>query len=550
MSNTSPAQRETFSKRSVFILAAIGSAIGLGSIWRFPYVAYQNGGGAFLIPFLIALLTAGIPMLFLDYAMGHRFRGGAPLTFRRFAKHTETLGWFQVAICFVIPCYYSVIIAWSCAYMVYSVKEAWGNNPAEFFNNDFLQSQSSLSVDFVPAVLIPLIIVWVITIGTLALGVQNGVGNMSKFFVPLLAALFLILVVRSLFLSGASDGLEVFFHANWNLLSDGKVWIAAYSQIFFSLSVGYGIMITYSSYLKRRTDLAGSSLVVAFATTSFQVLAGICVFAALGFLAHQQGTSVDSVAANGIGLAFIAFPSVISQMHGGPIFGVLFFLSLVLAGLTSSISLVEVVAAAFQDKFGLRRVPAVLITGIPMAIISIVLFATTSGVNVLSVVDKFINNAIALNALVTLILISWVYRRVEELHKHLISVSSLPVGKWWNACISIITPVALVWMLFVEFSTIIRDGYEDHPTWFLVAFGWGSMIFALVFAIILALCPWSDRIVHLDGPVFTPELTTEYQHPYYREWLAKHHPEQLNAAPTTSAAPVETIASERQEETE
>ena len=110
MSNTSPAQRETFSKRSVFILAAIGSAIGLGSIWRFPYVAYQNGGGAFLIPFLIALLTAGIPMLFLDYAMGHRFRGGAPLTFRRFAKHTETLGWFQVAICFVIACYYSCLL--------------------------------------------------------------------------------------------------------------------------------------------------------------------------------------------------------------------------------------------------------------------------------------------------------------------------------------------------------------------------------------------------------------------------------------------------------
>ena len=103
MSNTSPAQRETFSKRSVFILAAIGSAIGLGSIWRFPYVAYQNGGGAFLIPFLIALLTAGIPMLFLDYAMGHRFRGGAPLTFRRFAKHTETLGWFQVCLLYTSP---------------------------------------------------------------------------------------------------------------------------------------------------------------------------------------------------------------------------------------------------------------------------------------------------------------------------------------------------------------------------------------------------------------------------------------------------------------
>jgi len=535
MSSKTPAQRETFSKRSVFILAAIGSAIGLGSIWRFPYVAYQNGGGAFLIPFLVALLTAGIPMLFLDYALGHRYRGGAPLTFRRFAKRTEALGWFQVGICFVIACYYSVIIAWSCAYTVYSVKEAWGSDPATFFNQGFLQAQSSLSMDFVPAVLIPLIIVWVITVGTLAFGVQNGVGNMSKFFVPLLAVLFLVLVVRSLFLAGAADGLEVFFHANWNLLTDGEVWIAAYSQIFFSLSVGYGIMITYSSYLKRRTDLAGSSLVVAFATTSFQVLAGICVFAALGFLAHQQGTSVDNVAANGIGLAFIAFPSVISQMPGGPIFGVLFFLSLVLAGLTSSISLVEVVAAAFQDKFGLRRVPAVLITGIPMAIISVVLFATTSGVNVLSVVDKFINNGIALNALVTLILIAWVYRRVEELHKHLISVSSLPVGKWWNVCISIITPVALAWMLFVEFSTIIRHGYDNYPTWFLTAFGWGSILFALVFAIVLTAFKWGDRVVHLDGPLFTPELTTEYQHPYYRQWLAKHHPEQLNVVPAADA---------------
>ena len=351
------APRATFSRRSVFILAAIGSAIGLGSIWRFPYVAYENGGGAFLIPFLVALLTAGIPMLFLDYAMGHRFRGGAPLTFRRINKRMEWLGWFQVVICFIIACYYAVIIAWSGAYMFYSLRQEWGNDPDAFFNHSFLQSQTELSTSFVPAVAIPLAVIWIITIAVIALGVQNGVGAASKFFVPLLAVLFCILVVRSLFLEGATEGLEVFFTADWSLLANGKVWIAAYSQIFFSLSVGYGIMVTYSSYLKRRSDLAGSSLVVAFATSSFQVLAGICVFAALGFLAVQQGVSVDDVATNGIGLAFIAFPSVISQMTGGSLFGFLFFFSLVLAGLTSLVSLVEVVTAAFQDKLGLQRVP-------------------------------------------------------------------------------------------------------------------------------------------------------------------------------------------------
>lgn len=518
-SKTTP--RATFSRRSVFILAAIGSAIGLGSIWRFPYVAYENGGGAFLVPFLVALLTAGIPMLFLDYAMGHRFRGGAPLTFRRINKHMEWLGWFQVIICLIIACYYAVIIAWSGAYMFYSLRQDWGDNPDGFFNNTFLQSQTDLSTSFVPAVAIPLAIIWIITIAVIALGVQNGVGTASKFFVPLLAVLFCILVVRSLFLPGAAKGLEVFFTADWSILADGKVWIAAYSQIFFSLSVGYGIMVTYSSYLKRRSDLAGSSLVVAFATSSFQVLAGICVFAALGFLAYQQGASVDEVATNGIGLAFIAFPSVISQMTGGGIFGFLFFLSLVLAGLTSLVSLVEVVTAAFQDKLGLRRVPAVLIVGIPMAVISMVLFATKSGISVLDVVDKFINNTIALNALIMLIIVVWVLRRLNEMQVHLNAVSTLWVGTWWKICIAIITPVALLWMILMEFGDLIANGYGDYPGWFVGVFGWGCLAVCALGAIIFSTVRWSDRIRQLDGPMFTPETMPEYQTLSYKRHLAK-----------------------------
>lgn len=519
--DSTSAPRATFSKRSVFILAAIGSAIGLGSIWRFPYVAYENGGGAFLIPFLVALLTAGIPMLFLDYALGHRFRGGAPLTFRRLHKKMEWLGWFQVIICLIIACYYAVIIAWSGAYMFYSLRQDWGSDPDGFFNNTFLQSQSDLTMSFVPAVAIPLAVIWIITIGVIALGVQNGVGAASKFFVPLLALLFGILVVRSLFLEGATDGLEVFFTADWSILSDGQVWIAAYSQIFFSLSVGYGIMVTYSSYLKRRSDLAGSSLVVAFATSSFQVLAGICVFSALGFLAAQQGVAVDDVATNGIGLAFIAFPSVISQMAGGGLFGFLFFLSLVLAGLTSLVSLVEVVTAAFQDKLGLQRVPAVLLTGIPMTVISLLLFATKSGISVLDVVDKFINNTIALNALVMLVLLAWVLRRLKEMQTHLNAVSTLWVGTWWRICISVVTPLALLWMIVSEFGELIINGYGTYPTWFVAIFGWGCPVACAIVATVLTVLRWSDRILKFDGPMFTPETLPEYQTLSYRRHLDK-----------------------------
>src|SRR5699024_6587965 len=145
---------------------------------------------------------------------------------------------------------------------------------------------------------------------------------------------------------------------DWSALGESGVWIAAYGQIFFSLSVGFGIMITYSSYLKRKTDMTSSGLVVGFSNSAFEILAGIGVFAALGFMAVQNGVAVDEAATSGVGLAFITFPTIISQMPGGPIFGVLFFASLFFAGLTSLISITQVMIAAVQEKVGLDTVRA------------------------------------------------------------------------------------------------------------------------------------------------------------------------------------------------
>lgn len=489
--------REVWSRRSVFILAAIGSAVGLGNIWRFPYVAFANGGGAFIIPYLIALLTAGIPLLFLDYAMGHRFRGGAPLSYRRLTKRFEALGWWQVGICFVIAVYYAVVVAWALRFTFFSATEAWGSDPEEFFVFDFLgqDPDKTFGVDWVWSVGWPLIIVWVVVITILAMGVQRGIGKTSTVFVPLLIVLFLAVVIRSLLLDGAAVGLDAFFTPDWSALGESGVWIAAYGQIFFSLSVGFGIMITYSSYLKRKTDMTSSGLVVGFSNSAFEILAGIGVFAALGFMAVQNGVAVDEAATSGVGLAFITFPTIISQMPGGPIFGVLFFASLFFAGLTSLISITQVMIAAVQEKVGLDTVRASLYVGGAAAIVSLVLFPTTTGLNLLDVVDHFVNNfGIVGSALVATVAITWIARRLPELRDHLNAVSSFKLGWIWMACIGVITPVVLAVMFVREAIDAARNGYGDLPAGLVAGAGWIVQIVLIGLAVLISLTPWTGRV--------------------------------------------------------
>lgn len=343
--------KEGFSSRKVFIFAAIGSAVGLGNIWRFPYVAYEGGGGAFIIPYLCALLFAGIPLLYLDYAVGHRFRGSAPLSLRRLHRGAEWLGWWQVLICVVIAIYYAAILAWAAKYTVLSFTKGWGDDPDAYFFGDYLQAAATPgpTFDFVPGILMTMILVWVVTIGVLAMGVQTGIGRTAVVFIPVLVLAFIVLVIQALTLDGSMEGLNALFTPDWGALTHGSVWISAVGQIFFSLSVGFGIMITYASYVDRKTDMTGSGAVVGFSNSGFELLAGIGVFAALGFMAQAAGTEVSEVVTNGIGLAFVAFPTIINEAPGGVVIGVLFFVSLLLAGVTSLISIVEVVIGAVRE---------------------------------------------------------------------------------------------------------------------------------------------------------------------------------------------------------
>jgi len=485
-------RRGAFSSRKVFILAAIGSAVGLGNIWRFPYVAYENGGGAFILPYLVALLTAGLPFLLLDYGLGHRFRGSAPLSFRRASRGAESLGWWQVAICFVIAVYYAAVIAWAARYTLFSFTKAWGSDPEAFLFGEYLQAgDPGVGLDFVPGVLVPLVLVWVAVLAVMALGVQKGIGATAVIFIPVLFLAFIALVVAALFLPGAGTGLDALFTPDWGALGETGVWVAAFGQIFFSLSVGFGIMITYASYVGRKTDMTGSGMVVGFANSGFELLAGIGVFAALGFMAGAAGTSVDEVATDGLGLAFVAFPAIINEAPLGALIGVLFFGSLVFAGVTSLISVIEVVISAVRDKFEMSRVGASMAVGVPAAVISVVLLGTSTGVYVLDIVDHFINRfGILLVAVVSMLLLTWVFRKTGLLRDHLNRGGSVRLGRWWLALIGVVTPAALVYILANELIDNLQTPYEGYPTWMLVTLGWGLSVAVIVVAVLASRVAW------------------------------------------------------------
>lgn len=494
--------RSQWGTRAGFILAAMGSAIGLGNIWRFPAVAYENGGGAFFIPYLFALLTAGIPILILEFTMGQKYRGSAPLTFRKMNKNTEFIGWWMVLVAFVISTYYSVIIAWAMSYSVFSFNLSWGADTEGFLFGDYLnlaEAEGQVG-SFVPGVLIPLILVWIIVLGVLFKGVKKGIEVANRIFIPLLAVIFLIIVIRAVTLPGAMEGLNAFFAPDFSQIMSADVWVAAYGQIFFSLSIAFAIMITYSSYLGKKSDITNNAFIVGFGNSSFELLAGIGVFAVLGFMAVQAAVPIDEVVAGGVGLAFVVFPAIINEFPGlNGLFGFLFFASLVLAGLSSLISITETYVAGLVDKFNISRAKAVMFGGGAAALISL-LYATQGGLFFLDAADYFINQfGVALLGLVEVILIAWILRQVKNLRTHADEISDIRLGPWWTVTIAGITPVVLGYMMIDLFrQNLMRQfdtptgNYEGYSDTFILWGGWGVAIAALVIGIVMTLFKWRN----------------------------------------------------------
>ena len=482
-------QRENWSGRTGFIIAAIGSAVGLGNIWRFPYVAYDNGGGAFMVPYLIALLTAGIPLLFLDYIIGHKYRTAAPRAYKKFSPSGQFVGWWQTLVSFVIAIYYAAVIVWAGSYMFFSFGQKWGEDTTNFFVSDFVKHTGDLTSVFVPQMFIGLVIVWALSILIMFGGIRKGVELANKICLPLLLVLFGIMVYKAVNLPGAIVGLNAFFEPNWVKMKDPNVWLAAYGHIFFSLSVGFGIMVTYASYLQKNTNLTGAGLVVGFANSSFELIAGIGIFAAIGFMAVSTGQDVSEVASGGVGLAFFVFPKIISTMgSSGDIVGFLFFGSLVVAGISSLISILEVPISAFQEKFDWSRKKAVSIICGVCAVISISAFSTGSSLVLVDVIDHFANNiGIVAGGLMSIVLVTWFNRnKIPSLLAHSNRISSVKLGGAWIFMLTVITPTVLTIALGLKFIDLVKTPYEGYSSTILLLFGWGVVVFFGLGAFILS----------------------------------------------------------------
>lgn len=505
--------REQWGSRFGFVMAAVGSAIGLGNIWRFPYQAYENGGGAFLIPYFFALLTAGIPMLILEFGLGHTWRGGAPSVFARmtrkydFLERWEWLGWWQILLSTVIAFYYVMVIAWAFSYIfVPFVGAGWGSDTKTFFFDTFLKLKPfEVEVDGVTTfslggiqrhMLGALIVMWAVNWLILYSGVKRGIELANKIFMPTLIVLMLVLLVRSLFLKGATTGLQYLFEPKFEMLKDVRVWAAAYGQIFFSLSVGFAVMITYASYLPKKSDIVNNAFLTGLLNCGFSMLAGITIFAILGSMAHEEGKEVTEVVSQSIGLAFVTIPKAISYLPASRVFGVLFFLSLTIAGLSSLISITETVVASFGDKYNIsRRVMATVISLVGFAV-SLV-FATRSGLLVLDIVDHFIMSfGIVFAALMEILLLCWVFKS-DLIRDHVNPISDFAVGYWWKACLKYVTPIVLGSMAFANVAKELSSRYEGYPAKALLLFGWIMISAIVVIAYFLQYHAGHDR--HLRG---------------------------------------------------
>ncbi|EGR0196340.1 sodium-dependent transporter [Vibrio alginolyticus] len=477
-------KREQWGSRAGFILAAVGSAIGLGNIWRFPYMAYENGGGAFFIPYIFAMITTGIPFMILEFSMGQKYRGSAPKTLAKIHSKFEWLGWFQVGVAAVIAVYYVAVIGWSISYFGLSFTQGWGTDTNAFFFSEYLKLGDNSPTDLGSIqwkIALSMVIAWAITYTAIAKGVKSGIERASKIMMPILFLMVIFLIGRMIFLPGALDGVNYMFEPDFSKIWDVKVWAAAYGQIFFTLSIGFAIMLAYSSYLPEKSDITNNAFMTVLINCGFSILAGIMIFSVLGYMAQEQGKPLTEVVSAGVGLAFVTLPAAINLLPAPYILGPLFFFALVVAGLSSHISIMEAVTSAIIDKLKWSRKKAANVV-IGIGFVVSMAFATNGGLLLLDLVDHFANNVgIMVGGLVEIVLMAWLLKRVPEVRNYVNERSDFSVGQWFEICLRFVTPIMLAIILATKLYALITEGYGGYD----LTLGWALIAALFIFGLVI-----------------------------------------------------------------
>ena len=241
-------EKSEWNSNFAFMMAMIGSAVGLGNIWRFPNVLYSNGGGSFMIPYIVSLFLLGISFVLVEYAVGFKFKKSIARILYSVSKKLEPVAWFILLTVFLITTYYVCVVGWDFIYIILSFTKAWGSNPDLFFSNNVLHATGDMSGLFtiVPNVLVSVFVIWFLAWFIIKRDLNDGIGKVSKVLLPLLCAIVVIIVAFSLTLPGASIGYTQIFTPDWSALTNLDVWLAAFGQIVFSLSLGMALALTYA----------------------------------------------------------------------------------------------------------------------------------------------------------------------------------------------------------------------------------------------------------------------------------------------------------------
>ncbi|MDX9703361.1 MAG: sodium-dependent transporter [Candidatus Auribacterota bacterium] len=502
MSNKIPQNRITWNSQIGFLLAAVGSAVGLGNIWRFSYMTFKFGGGAFLVPYFVALIVAGIPLVILEYGLGHRELGASPLSFSRVRPNWEWAGWWMpISAMFGIMLYYSVVIGYCLIYLFLSINLTWGSDTQTFFFDSLLHISDSplnlggIQLSVASATLFVWTICWIICYKE----VNRGIERACKIFIPLLFILTLILVGWGITLPGAFHGIKAYLIPDWGKLRDFQVWTAAFGQIFFTLSLGFGIMITYASYLPRRTNIYSNALLTSWIDCLFSFIAGFAVFSVIGFMAFEKGLPITEVIKGGPQLAFVVYPEAINNLPFlRSIFGICFFSVLFLAGISSGISLIEAFSCALRDKFGWDRKKVVSVICL-LGFLGSLIFTTRGGLHIIDIVDHFITHyALILGGIIECYIVGWLLK-AKLLRKHVnnaMGSSKLKVKPWWDVCIRYITPAALIIILLQSLIQELKTPYEGYPLEAIILFGVDWLIIVLIVSVVFTFYPWKSELLH------------------------------------------------------
>lgn len=353
------AEHEQWGSRTGFILATVGSAVGVGNIWRFSYVAGENGGAAFLLVYLVCVVLIGLPLVIAELAVGRRAQGDAVTAFA-FGGATgpwRYAGWVGIVGSVLILSFYSVIAGWALKYFVGAATGAlW--QPGGGYGSYFERFIANLGEPLGWAA-----VMLAVTMFVVANGVRQGIESLNRILMPLLAAIVIALAVYAVTLDGAGRGVAFLFSPDWTALTRPELYVAALGQAFFSLGVGMAIFITYGSYMPRSFGVASSAGAIVVGDTLFAVIAGLAIFPAV----FAMGLDPQA----GPQLAFITLPQIFLAMPGGSVIGALFFFLLAAAALTSMTSLLEIPVAMATNRFGLRRWAATALCGLVVFVLGL-----------------------------------------------------------------------------------------------------------------------------------------------------------------------------------